>query len=99
VDKGVVDILGATAAACSMVSFTPQLVKIWRDKDARSVSLRMYAVSIVGFSLWISYGLLIGRWPVVGCNAVCLGMCIVILLLKWRYGTTAGRAAESATSS
>ena len=84
-DKIILDGLGGGAALCSMASFAPQVVKIWQAKDAGSVSLRMYAVSVLGFSLWTIYGVLIGRWPVMACNAVCLAMCVAILVLKWRY--------------
>jgi MtN3 and saliva related transmembrane protein len=85
ISEGVVEGLGGAAALCSMVSFAPQLTKIWREKDASAVSLRMYAVSVGGFALWITYGALIGRWPVIVCNAICLAMCVAILTLKWRY--------------
>lgn len=80
------DLVGVAAALCSMASFTPQIVKIWRDKDASSVSLRMYMVTVTGFSLWITYGVLIGSWPVAGSNIVCLLLSGAILALKIRYG-------------
>ena len=68
-----------------MTSFAPQIVKIWREHDASSVSLRMYLVTVTGFALWIGYGALIGSWPVVVSNAVCLMMSAAILALKWRF--------------
>ena len=77
---------GTLAAICSMTSFAPQLIKIWRDKDASSVSLWMYLVTVTGFALWITYGLGIGSWPVIGSNAVCLMMSAAILTLRLRYG-------------
>ena len=80
-----IDVVGVAAALCSMASFAPQMVKIWREKDASSVSLRMYVVTVAGFALWIAYGVLIGRWPLVGANAVCLGMAAGILILKLRF--------------
>ena len=40
-----------------MTSFLPQVIKIAREKDASSVSLRMYVVTVTGFALWIVYGL------------------------------------------
>jgi MtN3 and saliva related transmembrane protein len=80
------DAIGVAAAICSMASFAPQMVKIWREKNAASVSLRMYMVTVAGFSLWIAYGALIGRWPLVGANLVCLGMAAGILVLKLRFG-------------
>jgi MtN3 and saliva related transmembrane protein len=80
-----VNAVGTLAALCSMTSFVPQIVKIWRERDASSVSLRMYAVTVTGFSLWIAYGLLIGSWPVAGANLVCLALSATILALKWRF--------------
>ena len=77
---------GTLAAICSMTSFAPQLVKIWREKDASSVSLHMYLVTVTGFALWIAYGLGIGSWPVIGSNSVCLLMSAGILALRLRYG-------------
>ncbi|CAN7208621.1 SemiSWEET transporter [Phenylobacterium sp. LjRoot164] len=79
------DIVGTAAALCSMASFTPQIIKIWREKDASSISLRMYVVTVTGFSLWTVYGVLTGSWPVIGANSVCLMLSAVILSLKWRY--------------
>jgi MtN3 and saliva related transmembrane protein len=88
--KLLIDTLGAAAAIASTVSFAPQVLKIWRDKDARGVSLRMYGVSVGGFCLWTTYGVLIGQWPVVACNAICLGLCATILALKWRFSRGRG---------
>jgi MtN3 and saliva related transmembrane protein len=85
VGKLLIDVVGVGAAACSMTSFAPQLIKIWREKDASSVSLRMYIVTVAGFVLWTIYGVVIGRWPIVGSNAVCLSMSAAVLVLKLRY--------------
>lgn len=79
------NVVGTGAALCSMTSFAPQIAKIWRDRDASSVSLRMYVVTVTGFTLWIVYGVLIGSWPVTGANTVCLVMSATILALKWRF--------------
>jgi MtN3 and saliva related transmembrane protein len=77
--------VGSAAALCSMTSFAPQILKIWREKDASSVSLRMYVVTVTGFCLWIAYGVLTKSWPVTAANTVCLGMSATILALKWRF--------------
>jgi len=79
------NVVGTGAALCSMTSFAPQILKIWRERDASSVSLRMYVVTVTGFALWIAYGVLIDSWPVMGANAVCLVMSATILTLKWRF--------------
>ena len=85
------DVVGTGAALCSMTSFVPQIVKIVRERDASSVSLRMYAVTVTGFSLWIAYGVMTRAWPVMAANTVCLLLSATILVLKWRL---AGRSAD-----
>jgi len=77
--------VGVAAALCSMTSFGPQILKIWRERDASSVSLRMYIVTVTGFSLWIAYGVLINSWPVAVSNVICLLASGAILALKWRF--------------
>lgn len=76
-----------------MTSFTPQIIKIWKEKDASSVSLRMFVLTVTGFVLWTTYGFLIGSWPVAGSNIVCLILSATILALKWRYGSGPAEAA------
>jgi MtN3 and saliva related transmembrane protein len=85
------NIIGTGAALCSMTSFGPQIVKIWRERDASSVSLRMYLVTVTGFVLWSVYGVLIGSWPVIASNVVCLAMSGAVLGLKWRFSRRSWR--------
>ena len=76
--------VGAAAAACSMASFAPQALKIFRERDASSVSLRMYVLTVIGFALWTAYGVFLQSWPLVGSNVVCLALSALILMLKLR---------------
>jgi MtN3 and saliva related transmembrane protein len=88
----IANVIGTGAALCSMTSFVPQIAKIRRERDASSVSLKMYAVTVTGFTLWIAYGLMIGSWPVAASNLVCLLLSGTILTLKWRYSGGGGLA-------
>jgi MtN3 and saliva related transmembrane protein len=81
-----INTFGVIAGLCSMASFVPQIVKILRERDASSVSLRMYAVTTVGFICWTAYGALSGSWPVTLANAVCLCLVLAILFLRLRFG-------------
>lgn len=82
-----IDVVGVAAGLCSMSSFVPQIVKIVREHHAESVSLRMYIVTVTGFILWTTYGVLLGSWPVWLSNAVNLALAGTILALKLRYGS------------
>ena len=86
----ITDLIGTGAALCSMASFVPQIIKIVHERDASAVSLRMYAVTVTGFALWIAYGIMTRAWPVAGANTVCLLLAATILVLKQRWpGQTA----------
>lgn len=80
-----VNVVGVGAALCSMTSFTPQIFKIWREKDASAVSLRMFMLTVSAFVLWTIYGVLLGSWPIAVSNGVCLALSAVILSLKWKF--------------
>lgn len=81
----IVNLVGTGAAVCSMASFVPQLVKILKERDASSVSLRMFALTVTGFALWIAYGFMLKSWPLLGSNVVCLLLSAAILWAKWRF--------------
>jgi MtN3 and saliva related transmembrane protein len=83
-----VNLVGALAALCSMASFAPQILKLLAERDARSVSLRTYLVTVTGFGLWIVYGVISGSWPVTASNSVCLAMSGMILALKLKFSGT-----------
>ena len=84
-DSFLINAVGVAAALCSMTSFTPQLLKIWRERDASAVSLRMYVVTVTGFSLWTAYGVLLKSWPLIGSNLISLALSAAILVLKIRF--------------
>lgn len=77
---------GVVAGLCSMTSFVPQILKMVRERDASGVSLRMYAVTIVGFICWTTYGALSGSWPVTLANAICLILVCIVFVLRLRFG-------------
>ncbi|HWT51197.1 MAG TPA: SemiSWEET family transporter [Caulobacter sp.] len=78
-------VVGTAAALLSITSFAPQILKIWREKDASAVSLRTYAITVTGFSCWIAYGVLIRAWPVILSNLACLLMSGAVLVMTWRF--------------
>ena len=53
-------IIGALAAVCSVTSFLPQAWRIVKTRDTAAISAPMYALTIVGFGLWVTYGLSYG---------------------------------------
>jgi MtN3 and saliva related transmembrane protein len=77
-----VTLIGSLAALCSTVSFVPQAWKIIRTRDTSGLSARMYAVTVTGFSLWLAYGIMLGEWPLIVTNAICLALSAFILAMR-----------------
>ena len=84
-----VDLIGYFAAACTTLSFLPQLVRVLKLRSAREISLGMFLVFSFGTALWLTYGVFIHSWPVIVANAVTLVLALSILVLKLRYDRNA----------
>jgi MtN3 and saliva related transmembrane protein len=78
----IVTIVGALAALCSTTSFAPQAWKIIKSRDTSGISSRMYMVTVVGFALWLAYGIMKGEWPLIVTNGICLVLSGFILMMK-----------------
>ena len=74
-------IIGYVAACCSMISFTPQAWKIIKSRETKDISAGMYAFTVTGFALWLAFGAMLGQWPIIISNFVCLVLSAFILLM------------------
>ena len=74
--------VGAVAAIASTTSFVPQAIKIIRTRDTSSISAGMYAITVTGFALWTTYGVLLLAWPLIVANGVSLMLSAFILTMK-----------------
>jgi MtN3 and saliva related transmembrane protein len=81
-----VELLGLIAGALTTVSFVPQAVKVLRERQTAGVSLAMYLTYAAGSALWVLYGAEILSFAVVLANAITLGLCLLIVVMKLRYG-------------
>lgn len=85
----VANAFGVGAALCSITSFAPQMVKIWKEQDATAVSLKTYSLTVTCFALWVVYGVMTGAWPVTFANTCALLMASGVLGMKWRFSRRA----------
>ena len=81
----IANVVGSAAAVCSITSFAPQAIKIWKERDASSVSLKTYSLTVTCFVLWVVYGVMTRAWPVTVANACALVMASGVLVMKWRF--------------
>jgi MtN3 and saliva related transmembrane protein len=80
------DLLGYGAALLTTIAFLPQAILTFRTRKAEGVSLAMYSVFVAGITLWLVYGVLLGKGPIIAANAVTLLLSSFILAMKLRYG-------------
>jgi MtN3 and saliva related transmembrane protein len=78
--------LGLVAGALTTVAFVPQVVRAWRTRCTRDLSLTMLLVLAAGVSLWIVFGVLTASLPIVAANALTLILIAAILVAKAKYG-------------
>lgn len=80
-----ITILGLLAGALTTTSFIPQVVKAWRSRSTKDVSLWMFLLLTIGVMMWVAYGFFIGSLPVIMTNVVTLVLVVILLVLKIKY--------------
>lgn len=78
-------LIGLLAAALTTLSFVPQVVKTWKMKETRDISLSMFLILGIGIILWTVYGFMIQDLPVILANCVSFIFIAIIIFLKVRY--------------
>ena len=91
----IVWVIGALAAAASTSSFAPQAWKIIKSRETEGISVGMYGITVVGFALWLAYGLMLGQWPLIVTNSICLLLSAFILLMKVLPSQAKGAVADA----
>ncbi|TIM62423.1 MAG: hypothetical protein E5Y60_27290, partial [Mesorhizobium sp.] len=74
-----ITVTGYLAALCSVTAFTPQAWKIIKTRDTSSISALMYGINVLGFALWLTYGILRNDWALIITNVLILALSAFIL--------------------
>jgi len=90
---GFINVIGMVAACCTTFALVPQLIRVWRLKSAREISLNMFIVFSFGVALWLFYGIEVDSLPVILANAVTLVFSLAMLVLKLRFDRRPGSRA------
>ena len=80
-----IKILGYTAAAITVFTFLPQVIKTWKEKSARNVSLMMFVIAIANEVLWVAYGVARKDMVIILTNVIMIIMASTMIYLKLRY--------------
>ncbi len=80
-----VDILGYSAGAITSLTFLPQVIKTWKLKSARDISLLMFLIAALNEVMWIIYGALLDNWVIILTNIIVLSMALTMIFFKLRF--------------
>ncbi len=77
-----IEIIGLIAGTLTTISFIPQVIKILKSNDTKSISLLMYSIFSTGVLLWLIYGLMVNSISIIISNSITLPLTLVILYKK-----------------
>ena len=80
-----VDILGYSAGAITSLTFLPQVIKTWKVKSAKDISLLMFLIAAINEVMWIIYGVLLDNWVIILTNIIVLSMALTMIYFKLRF--------------
>ena len=84
----VTDLIGYLAGLLLALCFLPQVVKTWRLKHARDVSMGMLTLTLASAVLYEVYAALLGLWPVLVMNGI-FGLLVCLeIAMKARFDRT-----------
>lgn len=78
--------LGIVAGTLTTVAFVPQVIRTWRMKSGKDLSLSMLVTFTMGVACWFVYGLWIDSLPIMLTNGITFLLSGANLILKLRYG-------------
>ena len=78
--------IGLVAGALIAISFIPQIVRVYKLRSAREISVLFTIMQLVGLALWLTYGVILGLMPVMACNSVLAVFVIMLLAARLKYG-------------
>ena len=78
-------IVGYIAGALTTLSFVPQVIRAWKLRETRDLSLAMLLFFAAGVLLWTLYGIWTGSMPIIAANVITFFLILILLWMKIRY--------------
>ena len=78
-------LVGLAAAFCTTIAFLPQVIKTWRTRSTKDISLAMFLVFTTGIFLWLVYGVILRDVPLIAANGTTFVLSATILYFKLRH--------------
>jgi len=77
--------IGIVAGFLTTVSFVPQVLKVYKTRHTKDLSIFMLLLFCAGVALWTLFGILLAEVAIIVPNAVTLILAAYILAMKVKY--------------
>ena len=81
----IINYVGFFAAFCTTISFLPQVIKVYKTKSTKDISLYMFLIFTIGTFCWLIYGIIESSLPIIIANTISLILSAIILLYKIKF--------------
>ncbi|TWJ26414.1 SemiSWEET family sugar transporter [Geobacter argillaceus] len=74
--------IGLVAGALTSFAAVPQVLRTWRTRQARDLSIWQPVILTVGMFLWLAYGMLLKDLPLIVANLFSIVCYLVLIGMK-----------------
>ncbi|MBI2102189.1 hypothetical protein HYT53_06280 [Candidatus Woesearchaeota archaeon] len=79
------DMIGYIAGVFILFSIVPQIIKSYKTKSVKDISILMLISILIGTAFWIAYGIMVQGMPVIVLNIIYFFVVAYQLFLKIKY--------------
>jgi MtN3 and saliva related transmembrane protein len=80
------EILGLIAGFLSTFAVLPQIMRVYKLKSAREISVIYNTMLLSGIIMWLVYGIILDLMPLIVWNIIGGLLVLTLLLAKLKYG-------------
>ena len=80
-----IEIIGLIGGALTTFGFVPQVLRAYRTKSVKDISLTFNLMFLVGVLLWLAYGILSNLPAMILSNIVTIVLMLALLYAKLKY--------------
>lgn len=74
--------IGYIAGFCTTIAFLPQVIRTYKTRSAKDISLGMYLVFCFGVIMWLFYGFSIHSMAIILANFATIALAGAMLIMK-----------------
>jgi len=78
-------VIGLVAGVLTNIAFLAQVIKTWKTRETKDLSLWTFILQAGGSTLWVIHGINLKQIPLILWNAFTLILVLIIIRFKVRY--------------